>query len=275
MGTGGSRYHATDGAAYELFLGRWTRALSEVVLDFAQFAGDAPLLDAGCGTGSLARAMARRWPARKVIGVDVAPAYVSFARGLPATGLPSYDVADIASLPFADGEFGGAAAQLVLNFVPDPVRAVRELTRVVMPGEPVVAAVWDFRGGLVYQRMVWDTVAEIEDGAAAVRNRLFSDPLALPDGLVHLFHQAGGLDRIEQASLTIRMNYSDFDDYWRPMCGGQGPVGAYLAGLSPERRERIEQAVRRSFLSGAPDGPRSMTATAWAVRALVGSPQVP
>jgi len=38
------------------------------------------------------------------------------------------------------------------------------------------------------------------------------------------------------------------------------------AGLSPALRERVQGAVAQSFCSGAPDGPRPLTATAWAVR---------
>ena len=84
-------------------------------------------------------------------------------------------------------------------------------------------------------------------------------------GLTRLFESAG-LDRVERTSITIRMDYMNFDDYWQPMCTGQGPVGTYLAGLSPALRERVQGAVAQSFCSGVPDGPRSLTATAWAVR---------
>jgi hypothetical protein len=132
----------------------------------------------------------------------------------------------------------------------------------------VIAAVWDFRGGLVYQRIFWDTAAGIDPGAASARDKLFSGPLALPEGLPRLFESVG-LAQVERASITIRMDYANFDDYWQPMCGGQGPVGTYLAGLSPEMRARLERAVAIAYRSGAPDGPRSLTATAWAVRGLV------
>jgi hypothetical protein len=130
--------------------------------------------------------------------------------------------------------------------------------------------VWDFRGGLVYQRLFWDTAAGLDSQAGVARDRLFSGPLALPDGLPKLFSAAGLID-VQRASLTIRMTYADFDDYWQPLLGGQGPVGTYITALEDGLRRRIEDAVRRAFYSGSPDGERSLTATAWAVRGTVPS----
>jgi SAM-dependent methyltransferase len=263
-----SGYHASDGAAYEIFLGRWTQRLAGPLIDFAAFPGSGRLLDVGCGTGSLARAMATRWPARGVTGVDVAKPYVAYAQAQPRLDNLAFEIADAARLPFADNTFDGAVAQLVLNFVPDPVAALTEMKRVTAPGGRLAAAVWDFRGGLVYQRIFWDTAAGIDPGAATARDKLFAGALALPDGLPRAF-AAAGLAQIEQASLTIRMDYASFEDYWVPLCGGQGPVGTYLVSLAPELRARIEQAVAVAYRSGAPDGPRSMTATAWAVRGQI------
>jgi SAM-dependent methyltransferase len=259
-------YRASDGAAYETFLGRWTRPLADALIAFADFADDGDLLDVGCGTGSLAMALARRWPARRVVGIDIAPPYVDFARSRVAG--PVFAVGDACALPERDGAYAGAAAQLVLNFVRDPDAAVGEMRRVTRPGGTVVAAVWDFRGGLVYQRLFWDSAAGVDASAGAARDKLFSSPLALPDGLPDLFARAG-LARVERASLTIRMDYADFADYWQPLLGGQGPVGTYAGGLPADRRAKVEAAVRSAYLSGAPDGPRSMTATAWAVRGIV------
>jgi SAM-dependent methyltransferase len=265
MTSGGSSYHATDGAAYEVFLGRWTRRLAEPLLDFADFAPAGRLVDVGCGTGSLARAMARRWPARQISGIDVAVPYIAYARGQKAPANLHFEVGDAERLPFDERSCAGAVAQLVLNFVPDPLAAVTEMRRVTRADGRLVAAVWDFRGGLVYQRIFWDTAAGLDPGAAAARDRLFSGALALPDGLVRLF-EAAGLDRVERTSITIRMDYANFADYWQPLCGGQGPVGTYLARLASNLRARIEEAVAAAYRAGAPDGERSMTATAWVVK---------
>lgn len=261
-------YAATDGAAYERFLGRWSSLLAGPFAEFAQPAGGGRVLDVGCGTGSLALLLAEKSAAEQVAGVDIAAPYIAFARSRPCAASVEFVVGDACRLPFSDGSFGAALAQLSLNFVPDAAQAVREMRRAVRSGGVVAAAVWDFRGGLVFQRLFWDTAAGLDPGAGPARDRLFSGPLALPDGLPALWRGAG-LDAVERGSITIRMEYADFADYWEPLLGGQGPVGAYVASLPRERCALIEARVRAAFLSGAPDGPRSLTATAWAVRGVV------
>jgi molybdopterin-binding protein len=134
-----------------------------------------------------------------------------------------------------------------------------EMRRVTRPGGTVAATVWDFRGGLVYQRLFWDTAAGIDPKAGDARDRLFSSELALPEGLPNLFREAGVKD-LQHGSLTIRMKYASFDDYWPPLFGGQGPVGTYVASLAGDLRLDIEDAVRRAYCSGSPDGERSLTA---------------
>lgn len=258
-------YHASDGAAYQRFLGRRTEALAPLFADFARLPPDGAALDAGCGTGSLAFALAEY--RRPVAAIDIAAPYVDFARARPGGERIGFARGDACRLPFATGCFAAALSQLVLTFVVDPGLAVREMRRVVRPGGVVAGAVWDFRGGLVYQRLFWDSAAVLDPGADRVRARLFSHPLALPDDLVGLW-LAAGLTAIERSSLTIRMEFADFADYWEPLLLGQGPVGSYVAALAQARRQTIETAVRAAFLSGAPDGPRSLAATAWVVRGV-------
>jgi SAM-dependent methyltransferase len=263
-----STYFANDGAAYEWFLGRWSRRLADHLITFAHFGATGDLLDVGCGTGSLAFAMADRWPERRIVGIDAAAEYVTFARGRALARTPIFDIGDAVDLPYPNHSFAGSGTQLVLNFVSDPLAALAEMRRVTAPGGVVLAAVWDFRGGLVYQRMFWDTAAGIDPHAGAARDRLFSTPLGVQGGVAKLFGQAG-LSRIEESSITVRMTYTDFSDYWQPLLGGQGPVGKYLVGLEPDVRKRVEEAIRMAYCSGGADGERSMTATAWAVRAVV------
>jgi SAM-dependent methyltransferase len=266
--TPSSIYRASDGAAYERFLGRWSRLLAGPFAEFARPADHGRVLDVGCGIGSLALVLAERGAHSPVAALDIATPYIAFARSRPGAAGIGFAVGDASRLPYADSSFAAALAQLALNFVPDAGQAVREMRRVVRPDGVVAAAVWDFRGGLVFQRLFWDTAAGLDPDAGAARDRLFSGPLALPDGLPTLWRETG-LAAVDCGSITIRMEYADFADYWEPLLGGQGPVGAYVEGLPPERQRLIEERVRAAFLSGAPDGPRSLTAAAWAVRGIV------
>jgi SAM-dependent methyltransferase len=263
-----STYHASSGEAYERFLGRWTRRLAAPFVEFANPPAAGELLDVGCGTGSVAAALVGRFPGRRVVGIDIAEPYVSYALSQVSIDGVSFELGDATRLRWQDGHFTAALSQLVLNFIPNCEAAAREMRRVTRRGGVLAAAVWDFRGGLVYQRLFWDTAVGVDPAAAATRDRLYSGALALPDGLVGLWRRIG-LDQVERASLTIRMDYADFADYWEPLLGGQGPVGTYVDRLAPALRARVQDAVRLAYLSGAPDGPRSLTATAWAVRGVV------
>ncbi|MGQ7793212.1 class I SAM-dependent methyltransferase [Faunimonas sp. B44] len=257
-------YVANDGAAYERFIGRWTARLSEAVLDRV---GDPPpgrLLDVGAGTGSMAFALRRRYPERSITATDVSPAYLAYARGRPEAEGVAFVEDDLCRSALPDGAFAAAYAVLVLNFVGDALAAAREMKRLCRSGGTAVAAGWDFRGGLTYQRLLWDTASVLDGKAAAIRDRLFASPLALPDGMTNLLREAG-FAAVRRDEATIRMDFADFADFWEPLLGGQGPVGGYVAALAPEERSRIGEAVRRAFLTGAPDGPRSLTATAWVV----------
>ena len=260
-----SVFHASDGAAYERWLGRWSSRLADAFLDFVKFPDDGELLDVGCGTGSLAMAMAERWPGRRVIGVDLSKAYISYAESRRTGEQPSFEIGDACALKYQDARFASVAAQLVFLFIPRPVVALREMARVTRPGGTVAAVVWDSRGGLVFQRMMWDTAVAIDPNARVARDSLFANPVAIPGGLAGFFSDAG-IANVETESITIRMDYESFDDYWESFQTGQGPVGVYFANLTPNLSARIREAVRDAYCSGSPDGLRSLAASAWAVR---------
>lgn len=260
-------YAATDGAAYERFIGRWTRRLGDALAAFAGPPGG-PVLDVGCGTGSVVAALRAADPGRAITGIDIAEPYLAFARQRADCAHAHFLRQDATALDLADGAFAGALSCIVLNFIKDSAKAVAEMRRVTRRGGVVASAIWDFRGGLVYQRLLWDTVAALDPVGAATRDRIFSAPLGLPDGMVDLW-RATGLKDVRRESLTIRMDFAGFADYWEPLLGGQGPVGSYVVGLTPEKRIEVRDAVRAAYLSGAPDGPRSLTATAWAVKGTV------
>jgi ubiquinone/menaquinone biosynthesis C-methylase UbiE len=88
------------------------------------------VLDVGCGTGSVALELRRRFPDRRVFAVDASAAYLACGRDRSGGESIRFEQADAADLPFEAGLFAAAIAQLVLNFMPDPRRAVQEMRRV-------------------------------------------------------------------------------------------------------------------------------------------------
>jgi SAM-dependent methyltransferase len=263
-----SIYTANDAAAYEQSMGRWSRRLAEAFGAFAAVPDGACILDVGCGTGSLIFALAAALPAARLTGLDYSQAFVDYAAvQAPAGGRISFEQGDAAALPYADESFDAALSLLVLNFVPDAQQAARELVRVTRRGGIAAAAVWDFRGGLVFIRLLVDTAAALDPSGEAVRSKLFSGPFTRPGEFAATW-RALGLRDVTQTALTIRTEFSSFADLWGPWVGGQGIVGAYVTSLSADLRARLERAVRLAYLAGDPDGPRSFAATAWACRGI-------
>lgn len=263
-----SRYTATDAAAYQRLMGRWSRRLADQLIAFAGIAPGDRVLDVGCGTGSLSQALAARGEPAAIIGIDIAEPYVAYAAQHAGDPRLSFMVGDATAMRLPPASVDRCYSLLALNFLSAPAAGVAGMRRVTRPGGTVAAAVWDFAGGLVYQRIFWDTAAALDPEADSARARHYSSPLTGSGELVAAF-TAAGLEAVAGISLTIRIDYTEFADYWQPITDAQGPVGDYVKRLPPDRLAVLEEAVRRAYLHGAPDGPRSMAATAWAARGIV------
>ncbi len=126
-------------------------------------------LDVGCGTGSLAFALGEVAPRARITGLDYSQAFVDCARSRADSGRFSFDQGDAVSLPYEAASFDATMSMLVLSFLSEPERAVREMVRVTRPGGVVAAAVWDFLGGHTFSRILLDTAAPLDPGAVDLR----------------------------------------------------------------------------------------------------------
>src|SRR5271170_5511366 len=159
-------------------MGRWSRRLAVGFTEFAAIGNPGSILDVGCGTGSLTFQLAERFPHALLTGIDFSQSYIDFARAYALDHHISFEQGDAAAMRYPDQAFDSALSLLVLNFVPEAEKAALEMARVTKVGGVVAAAVWDFRGGVPYQRMLFDTAAVLDpqDGDAT-RAKVFSTPL--------------------------------------------------------------------------------------------------
>lgn len=263
-----SDFKARGSSSYERLMGRWSRRLAPLFILNAGIADAEDVLEIGCGTGSLTYSLAHSARLKSLTAIDFAETYIDSARAIPHAENIEFEQGDACALRFADASFDRCFSMLVLHFIPKPEVAIAEMRRVTRPGGIVAAAVWDAPGGMPGQRMFWDTAAMLEPSAMKARARALAKLVVAENGMARLWAEAGLLN-ITQTSLHIRMNYLKFSDYWTPLLGGEGGIGAYLETLSESRRAILRRHVRSAYLAGSRDGPRSFTATAWACRGEV------
>jgi SAM-dependent methyltransferase len=240
--------------AYQRFMGRFSEPLAARFAELAGVRHEQQALDVGCGPGALTAELVGRLGAGAVYAVDPSP---PFAEAV-AERLPGVEVSVAAAerLPFPDGAFDAALAQLVVHFMTDPVAGLREMGRVTRPDGVVAACVWDHGGGRGPLTSFWHAVRELDPAAPDE-----SGQAGVGEGqLARLFDQAG-LAGAEATTLTVRAGSATFEQWWQPFTLGVGPAGDYVASLTPERRRQLRECYRE-VLNG---GPVEVSATAWAV----------
>jgi ubiquinone/menaquinone biosynthesis C-methylase UbiE len=156
-----------------------TRPVNAALAESLHVRPDDDLLDVGCGAGVLLadRAAAVRF----VAGLDASAVQVGVARERLAdrisAGTAEVVQGDAAALPWEEGRFSAVACQACLPFLPDPVRALREMRRVLRPGGRVAV-----------------TAFPVKDPAESGTIDVWGQRLLSGEALCHLLTEAGFAD---------------------------------------------------------------------------------
>ena len=232
------RIQYNDGAAYERNMGKWSQLAGKAFLEWLAPPAGLRWIDVGCGNGAFTEMLVERCSPVAVQGIDPSEAQLAFARTRPAARLAQFRQGDAMSNPFPDDTFDAAVMALVIFFVPDPVKGVAEMVRVVCPGGIVAAYAWDMLGG----GFPWDAMQ-------AEMRTLGVTPLLPPsvgaskmDAMRNLWTGAG-LDAVQTQEIAAQRAFADFDDFWATIL--LSPViGPKVTVMAPSDVELLKERMR-------------------------------
>lgn len=244
--------------AYDSFMGRYSRPLAALFVESARLPREGRALDVGCGPGALTAELAARYGEAEVAGVDPSASFVAAAAARHPWADIRHGVAE--HLPFDDDIFVATLAELVVHFMTDAAAGAREMVRVTRPGGVVAACVWDFAGGRAPQSLFFAALGSVVTGIDDESHKV-----GARHGDLGALLRAAGCGAVEEGELTVEVRYAGFEEWWTPYTLGVSPAGAQLAALPDLERD----AVRARCAELLPDGPFTVTATAWTARGEV------
>ena len=253
------------GDFYEAYVGRWSQIVAQEFVRWLALPEHSEWLDVGSGTGMLSRTILATANAKKLKGIDRSEHFVEFAQKQVSHPNIEFDVGDAQALPVESESYDAAVSGLVLNFVPQPNQMIAEMKRAVRKGGTVALYVWDYARKMQFMRHFWNAAAALDPQAYDLDEGRRS-PICNPQPLTELFQDAG-LSEIEVRPIDISTDFRDFDDFWSPFLGGQGPAPSYTMSLSEERRSQLRERIYNS-LPIALDGSIPLVARAWAVKGI-------
>jgi len=251
-----------NGAAYEEFMGKWSRLAGDAFLRWLDPERGWRWVDVGCGNGAFTQELVDRCAPLGVTGIDPSAEQVEYARQRLAAGAVNFDVGDAMALPYADDAFDAAVMALVIFFVPDPAKSVAEMARVVRPGGSVSAYSWDILGGAFPYAALQEEMAKlttpppwppsVEAARMETKRSLWA---------------SAGLTQIETRQIDVERTFADFDSFWQ--IAQTGPrLAASLAAMPENDRQLLKERLRARL---SPDAAGRITygARANAIRGLV------
>jgi len=241
-------YDFSDGAAYERFMGRWSRKVGKAFLTWLQPPRGAHWLDVGCGTGILTQLISASFTPASVIAVDPAQSQIAHARGASTQTKADFRLADAQELPFPDESFDVVASSLVLNFVPNRERAMCEMRRVARPGGLVAVCVWDFAAELSPSGPLRRAMRRIGIAPPPIPGADTSTLAALTD-----LCENARLKGVTATAIEVTVSYPSIEDFWLSQTPKYAPTTKLVDAMSWTDRQALKEAVHAA-LQAVPGG---------------------
>lgn len=223
------RVHLDDGAAYERYMGKWSQLAGDRFLEWLAPPAGLRWIDVGCGSGAFTELLVDRCSPAAVHGIDPSESQLAFARTRSAARLAQFRQGDAMAHPFPDDTFDAAVMALVIPVVPDPVKGVAEMVRVVRPGGTVAAYAWDMLGGGFPLEAI-----QAELRALGITPQL---PLSVAASRMEAMRdlwRSAGLDAVETREITVQRTFADFENLWRTCLLGPSISGKVAAMASTD-----------------------------------------
>ena len=252
-----------DSAAYERFMGRWSRAVGALFLDWVEPPAGARWLDVGCGTGIFTELVLDTCAPAAVYAVDPAEAQIDHACRQSVGQRAKFGIADAQALPFPESAFDVVASALVINFIPDRLRALSEMRRVARACGLVAGYVWDFAAELSPS---WPLRSGMRQIGAHVPYVPGTNDTTL--GALNSLFERAGFERIATSPIDVTLSFSDFDDFWQAQTPSYSPTTKMIAAMTKSDRVRLIEVVRAA-VPVCPDGRIEYPARANAIKARV------
>jgi ubiquinone/menaquinone biosynthesis C-methylase UbiE len=203
-----SRHDAWQaGDNYDAYMGRWSRLVAPLFLDWLGLSDDLDWLEVGCGTGALSAAILSQCRPKSLVAIDPSEGFVARARANVPDERARFQAGDAQALEIETASRDVIVSGLVLNFVPDKEKALAEMQRVARPGGTVAFYVWDYPGrGMEVMRAFWDAATALDPGARHLaEDKRF--PFCTPEGLAELISR-GGLGAVECTPIVVDTVFS-------------------------------------------------------------------
>ncbi|MCC2098046.1 MAG: class I SAM-dependent methyltransferase [Hyphomicrobiales bacterium] len=245
-----------DGSAYEQSMGRWSQKIGVRFLEWLALPKALQWLDAGCGNGAFTEVLMQQCAPSQVTGIDPSQAQMEYAENRPGCAGANFLVGDAQAVPLPDTSVDAAVMALVISFLPDPDKAVRELARVTRPGGTVATYMWDTAGGGHPANPINAAMLALD----LPRPGAPHNSAATLDRMQEIWNRAGLAD-VETQIIDMTVAFTDFGEFWRSNVVSTGPLGKALNNLNADETAKL-QAVLRDRLS--PNGAEAISYRAFA-----------